>query len=60
MAKSYKNLSEFIETTFPDYYNDRQYKSEPTLGDYIENTTEAFKEAIDKIIKGEDEESKPD
>jgi hypothetical protein len=54
MAKTYKNLGEFIETTFPEYYEEKQYKSEPSLGDYIENVTNTFNEEIDKILKGKD------
>jgi hypothetical protein len=54
MAKTYKNFVEFIETTFPEYYEEKQYKSEPSLGDYIEDATNEFNEEIDKILKGEE------
>jgi hypothetical protein len=55
MAKAYKNLVEFIETMFPDYYEEKQYKSEPSLGDYIESATNTFNEQIDRILKGEED-----
>jgi hypothetical protein len=55
MAKTYKNYSEFIETVFPEYYQEHQYKSESSLGDYIDSATETFKQQITRIIKGEDE-----
>jgi hypothetical protein len=55
MAKVYKNLEEFFETTFPDYYGSMNLQAEPNLQDYIENATREFNKTVDKILKGVDE-----
>jgi hypothetical protein len=57
MAKTYANLQEYLETTFPEYVNERT-GNDNSLRDYIENSSGNFSEYIDKIISGEDEEKK--